>query len=101
MMRGYVTCAFATRKVGFHLGAFPPARHHRQMRRAFVLLGFIALVFGAGALLSPGIYWLIQRAGIAPDLSFNRVVSRMLLVLALAGVWPLMKLLGATPGNIG
>jgi membrane protease YdiL (CAAX protease family) len=71
------------------------------MRRAFVLLGFIGLVFALGALVAPVIYAVMQHVGTAVETNFNRVVSRTLLVFALLGLWPLAKLLGAMPKTLG
>lgn len=60
---------------------------------------YIAVVFIGGALLAPWLYWLAQSLGHSfPKLAsfpFSRFVSRSLLILALAGIWPLLKSLGA------
>lgn len=71
------------------------------MRRALILLGFVVTVFGLGALLAVPVYAGLERAGWGDDVKFERVVSRTLMVLALAGVWPVAKLLGATWQSIG
>jgi membrane protease YdiL (CAAX protease family) len=61
---------------------------------------YIAVVFLGGALLAPGLYWLAQTvAETFPGLAhqpFHRFVNRALLILALAGLWPLLRALGAT-----
>ncbi len=61
---------------------------------------YILTVFIGGALLAPGLYWLAQAfAHWFPKIAgnpFNRFVSRSLLILALAGLWPLLRGLGAT-----
>lgn len=63
-------------------------------------------MFVGGALLAPWLYWLAQSvAASLPKLAaepFHRYVNRSLLVLALAGLWPLLKALGArTPADLG
>ncbi|HEU0039769.1 MAG TPA: CPBP family intramembrane glutamic endopeptidase [Verrucomicrobiae bacterium] len=67
---------------------------------------YIAVVFLGGALLAPWLYSLAQAcAGAFPKLAhqpFHRFVTRALLILALAGLWPLLRALGATSlGEIG
>ncbi len=61
---------------------------------------YILTVFIGGALLAPWLYWLAQAfAHWFPKIAgnpFNRFVSRSLLILALAGLWPLLRGLGAT-----
>ncbi len=76
------------------------------MRRPLTLLGFITLVFLLGALLSPWIYRAVQNASgeVAARFAaepFPRFVSRTLLGLALLGLWPLAKTLGATWPSLG
>ncbi len=71
------------------------------MRPGRVLLIFTLAVFVGGALLAPWLYWLTQwgashwvgleKLAHSP---FHRYVNRCLLVLALAGIWPLMRSLG-------
>ena len=70
------------------------------MRPGRVILWFALAVFLGGALLAPWLYWLAQW-GAAHDFAgglarnpFHRFVNRSLLVLALAGIWPLMRALG-------
>lgn len=63
-------------------------------------LGLYALgVFGGGALLAPWLYRLAQAgAGLWPGIAnepFHRFVNRALLGLALIGLWPLLRSLGA------
>jgi membrane protease YdiL (CAAX protease family) len=71
------------------------------MRRTWTLLVFILAVFVLGALISPWIYWAAQdlaRGVLAlrslADHPFPRFVSRTLLVLAIIGLWPLLRTLG-------
>jgi membrane protease YdiL (CAAX protease family) len=63
------------------------------------LLIYILVVFIGGALLAPWLYWLVQSfAHTFPKLAnspFHRYVNRSLLVLALIGIWPLLRSLGA------
>lgn len=69
------------------------------MRPLRSLSVYVAVVFLGGALLAPLLYWIAQPlAGIIPKLGsspFHRYVDRSLLILALAGLWPLLKSLGA------
>lgn len=63
-------------------------------------------MFVGGALLAPWLYWLVQAlAGNFPKIAnapFHRYVNRSLLVLALGGLWPLLRALGATsPSHLG
>jgi membrane protease YdiL (CAAX protease family) len=63
---------------------------------------YILVVFIGGALLSPCLWWLAQT--IAPNSHlahnpFHRFVNRALLILALAGIWPLLRSLGARSWN--
>ncbi|HWY75159.1 MAG TPA: type II CAAX endopeptidase family protein [Verrucomicrobiae bacterium] len=60
---------------------------------------FTLVVFGGGALLAPWLYWLTQAVAPGSHLAgnpFHRFVHRSLLGLALAGIWPLLRSLGAT-----
>ena len=70
------------------------------MRPLRALVIYIAVVFVGGALLAPWLYWLAQSfAHTFPRLvgsPFHRYVNRSLLALALAGLWPLLRNLGAT-----
>ena len=69
------------------------------MRPLRSLLSFLLVVFAGGALLAPGLYWLVQSLSQTfPGLAhapFHRFVNRSLLVLALIGIWPLLRSLGA------
>ena len=60
---------------------------------------FLCLVFLGGALLAPWLYWLAQSvSSTLPRLAnqpFHRFVDRALLGLALLGLWPLLRSLGA------
>lgn len=76
------------------------------MRPHRALVIYLAVVFVGGALLAPWLYWLVQSvAGSLPRLAnapFHRYVNRSLLILALGGLWPLLKALGAhTAADIG
>jgi membrane protease YdiL (CAAX protease family) len=70
------------------------------MRPLRALAIYIVVVFVGGALLAPWLYWLAQSfAHTFPKLAaspFHRYVNRSLLALALLGLWPLLKHLGAT-----
>ncbi len=76
------------------------------MRPLRALVIYIVAVFAGGALVAPWLYWLAQGAARAlPHLAFlsqighapfHRFVNRSLLVLALIGLWPLLRSLGAT-----
>lgn len=61
---------------------------------------YAAAVFIGGALLAPWNFWLIQSLGSTfSDLAqspFQRYLSTSMMILALAGLWPLLKSLGAT-----
>ena len=69
------------------------------MRPLWALVIYIVAVFFGGALLAPWLYWLAQDfARSVPDLAnapFHRFLDRSFLLLALAGVWPLLRALGA------
>lgn len=76
------------------------------MRPAHALVIYIAAVFLGGALLAPWLYWLAQAGTDSfPKLAntpFHRFVNRSLLLLALAGLWPLLRHLGArSAGDLG
>jgi membrane protease YdiL (CAAX protease family) len=64
------------------------------------------VVFAGGALLAPWLWWLAQNGahtfpGIAAT-PFHRFVDRSFLILALAGLWPLLRALGAkSPRDMG
>jgi membrane protease YdiL (CAAX protease family) len=68
------------------------------MRALRVWLLYLAVVFVGGALLAPWLYWLAQSAAAqwsflahAAASPFHRYVSRSTEVLALVGLWPLMR----------
>src|SRR5260370_18005985 len=79
------------------------------MRPLRSLCLYLAVVFFGAALLSPWLYWLVEWAGayssIAQELSrapFHRYVNRALLGLALVGLWPFLRSLGARSfGDVG
>lgn len=63
-----------------------------------VWTGYLLFVFLGGALMAPPLFWLVQAlARTAPAFEslaghpFHRFVSRSLLILALAGLWPLLR----------
>ncbi len=69
------------------------------MRSGRPLLIYTVVVFAGGALIAPWLYWLVQS--IAPNshlaqAPFHRYEDRALLIMALAGIWPLLRSLGAT-----
>jgi len=69
------------------------------MRPLRALLIYILVVFVGGALLAPWLYQLVRALAPASHLAqnpFHRYVDRCLLGLALIGVWPLLRALGAT-----
>jgi CAAX protease family protein len=70
------------------------------MRPLRALVIYIVVVFVGGALLAPWLYWLAQAfvhsfPKIATE-PFNRFVDRSLLIVALVGLWPLLRKLGVT-----
>lgn len=64
------------------------------MRPTRALLAYLAFVFLGAAFISPWIFEAIRAAGLQ-NVPFRRVVSRCLIVLALIGMWPLLRALGA------
>jgi uncharacterized protein len=72
----------------------------KGMRPLRALVAYIVVVFVGGALLAPWLYWLAHAfAHEFPKIAavpFNRFVDRSLLLLALAGLWPLLRALGVT-----
>ena len=70
------------------------------MRPLRALVIYLVVVFIGGALLAPWLYRLAQTAAHSfPQIAaapFHRFVDRSLLILALAGLWPLLRALGAT-----
>jgi membrane protease YdiL (CAAX protease family) len=70
------------------------------MRPLRALVIYIAVVFIGGALLAPWLYRLAQLFGHlfpqAANAPFHRFLDRSFLIVALAGLWPVMRSLGAT-----
>ncbi len=68
------------------------------MRPLRALVIYIAAVFIGGALLAPWLFWLAQQfARALPHIAgapFHRFLDRSFLILALAGLWPLLRALG-------
>lgn len=67
------------------------------MRPLWALLIYFVVIFIGGALLAPWLYELAQHLPF-PKIAgapFHRFEDRAFLVLALAGVWPLLRVLGA------
>jgi membrane protease YdiL (CAAX protease family) len=65
---------------------------------------YIAAIFLGGALIAPWLYWVTQASGFThlAAYPFHRFVDRSLLVVALLGVWPLLRSLGAkSPKDVG
>lgn len=67
------------------------------MRPLWALLIYFIVIFIGGALLAPWLYELAQHLPFQKiaDAPFRRVEDRAFLILALLGVWPLLKVLGA------
>jgi membrane protease YdiL (CAAX protease family) len=84
----------------FALGVNHQCAYHPFMRPLWALVIYIVAVFIGGALLAPWLYWLAQDYTQSfPKLAqipFHRFVDRSFLILALAGLWPLFRALGAT-----
>jgi len=70
------------------------------MRPLRALVIYIAVVFIGGALLAPWLYRLAQLFGHAlpqaANAPFHRYLDRSFMLIALAGVWPMLTSLGAT-----
>lgn len=68
------------------------------MRPLTALIIYIVVVFVGGALLAPWVHWMMQPVGrsipLLADAPFHRYVHRCFLILALAGLWPLLRALG-------
>jgi membrane protease YdiL (CAAX protease family) len=67
------------------------------------LLIYLGAIFIGGALLAPWIYWLLQWAGEHIHLlhrlanePFHRYLTRTFLFIALAGLWPFVRAIGAS-----
>ena len=84
----------------FALGLNGAKKYRCVMRPFRALIIYLVVVFIGGALLAPWLYWLAQTVAHGfPQIAgapFHRFVDRSLLLLALAGLWPLMRSLGAT-----
>jgi membrane protease YdiL (CAAX protease family) len=69
------------------------------MRPLRALVIYIAAVFIGGALLAPSLYSLVQHfAPTFPKIAgapFHRFLNRSFLIIALVGLWPLLRALGA------
>jgi membrane protease YdiL (CAAX protease family) len=69
------------------------------MRPLLAPVIYLVVVFVGGALLAPWLYWIAQIAAHDfPKIAgapFHRFVDRSILIFALAGLWPLLRALGA------
>jgi uncharacterized protein len=68
------------------------------MRPSRSLLIFTIIVFVGGALVAPWLYWLVQSVApgsLVAASPFHRYVDRSFMALALIGIWPLLRSLGA------
>ncbi len=72
----------------------------QAMRPLRALSIYILVVFIGGALIAPGLYWMVQPLEHwFPHIAgspFHRYVNRSLLGIALIGLWPLFRSFGAT-----
>jgi membrane protease YdiL (CAAX protease family) len=70
------------------------------MRPLRALIIYIAVIFIGGALLAPWLYRLAQLFQQpfpqVADIPFHRFLDRSFMLIALAGVWPIVRSLGAT-----
>ena len=92
--------ACGRRAAEYPLGALPARSLNPRVRAAGLLFCYLVGVFAGGALLAPWLFHLAQAAaGEFPALHglasqpFHRYVNRSLLVIALAGLWPLLRAL--------
>jgi uncharacterized protein len=89
-----------SKPIKFTLGLNRPGAYRWHMRPLWALVVYIAVVFIGGALFAPWLYWLAQAfTHTFPHIAavpFHRFVDRSLLILALAGLWPLLRALGIT-----
>jgi CAAX protease family protein len=69
------------------------------MRAFWALVIYFVAVFLGGALLAPWLYWLFHFSPKLTATPFHRFVDRSFLIIALAGVWPLLRALGAKSGR--
>src|SRR5262245_3364992 len=67
------------------------------MRPVRALVIYIVVVFIGGALLAPWLYWLAQHLPFPKiaNAPFHRFLNRSFLIIALIGLWPLLRALGA------
>jgi hypothetical protein len=75
-----------------------PGVTQKRARPVRSMAMFVVFVFLGGALLAPRLYWLAQSVAPGSHLAsnpFHRYLDRSLLALALLGIWPLMRGLGA------
>lgn len=66
------------------------------MRPLRALAIYIAVVFIGGALLAPWLYRLAQLFPQLANMPFHRFLDRSFLIFALAGLWPMLRSLGAS-----
>jgi len=82
------------------LGSPCAKKYFHAMRPLRALVIYIAVVFIGGALLAPWLYRLAQLfAHSFPQVAsapFHRFLDRSFLLFALAGLWPMLRSLGAT-----
>lgn len=74
------------------------------MKTFAAILGYLAFVFGGGALVAPWIHYALQDSPPSLGLSgmpFHLVVSRSLFGMALFGLYGFIRLLGAKASDIG
>jgi hypothetical protein len=64
------------------------------MRPFWALVIYTVAVFLGGALLAPWLYELARLSPIQATTPFHRFVDRSFLIIALAGLWPLLRSLG-------
>ncbi len=68
-----------------------------QLQPLWVLSVYLLAVFGGGALLAPWLYWAADWTGLIPHKSapaFHEFIPRSVQILALAGIWPLLRSFG-------
>lgn len=69
------------------------------MKPVRALAIYLAAIFLGGALLAPWLYWLVQAGGPmlahAAQKPFQRFVTNSFFIVALAGLWPFFRALGA------
>lgn len=74
------------------------------MKTFAAILGYLAFVFGGGALAAPWIHYALQDVppslGVS-DMPFHLVVSRSLFAMALVGLYGFIRFLGAKAADIG